>query len=354
MHTVITTPQQVTPGWLTAVLRERGALPHGQVLRVTPGQPRSSFASSIWNLDIAYSGLASNHPPENLFLKCSDPAAAPGVVDPTRLQQEIVFYQSVAPEMAAPFIIPCYSAARDPHTGGSHILLEDVSATHVPVSIPPALQNYEQAVDTLAGLHAFWWDHPSLGKQIGSFPTPAERQQECVQAQQVTHAFMDYLGDRLPPSWREIYLRVLPALPHLFQRHASGRNLTSGARRRAPRQFSFSESRGGRSRLPSRLAVLAPHHRRDRPHLPAGPGKRDPHPPADRGDPSSPLPPAPACQRRSGFHLGAVLERLPPLCDPPQHFHPRLALVAVSVGGRSVRPGAQHDRLRRPALRRFA
>ncbi len=37
---------------------------------------------------------------------------------------------------------------------------------------------------------------------------------------------MAALGDRLSRPWRAVYERVLPALPGLFGRHATGRNLT--------------------------------------------------------------------------------------------------------------------------------
>ena len=107
-----------------------------------------------------------------------------------------------APGLAAPFIIPCYSAAYDPETGAGHILLKDVSGTHgacldpadrvdpadqenpAEQVAPGGLKNRELAVDALAGLHAFWWDHPRLGKDIGKFPTPAEREQGWADTEQ--------------------------------------------------------------------------------------------------------------------------------------------------------------------------
>ena len=63
-------------------------------------------------------------------------------------------------------------------------------------------------------------------KDVGSFPTPEERREGWADAAKSTVAFMAACGDRLAPSWRAAYESVLPALPHLFERHASGRNLT--------------------------------------------------------------------------------------------------------------------------------
>ncbi len=226
MNELISGAQQVTPGWLTALLRERGILPRGQVLRVTPGQAQSSFASSVWRLEVDYSADAFSAAPHRLFLKCSNPATAPERFDPDHQRKEILFYQTVAPAIAPRFAIPCYAAAYQPETGASHLLLKDVSASHQPVSAPPSPQNYDQAVDVLAELHAFWWDHPSLGKEIGQFPTPAERRQEWLDAGEATGAFIAMLGERLPAAWSSIYRRVLAALPDLYRRHAGGRHLT--------------------------------------------------------------------------------------------------------------------------------
>ena len=61
---------------------------------------------------------------------------------------------------------------------------------------------------------------------FGSLPTWDERMQDCHDTADSTVAFMAALGDALPSAWRAVYERVLPALPGLFQRHRTGRNLT--------------------------------------------------------------------------------------------------------------------------------
>lgn len=217
---------QATPDWLAAALRERGALPRGQVTRVTPGQPQATFASLVWRLEAAYSGDAPADAPRRLFLKISRPDLAPGEFDPEQLRREIVFYSEVAPAMmGAAFIIPCYGAACDPATGASHLLLCDVSATHVACAAPSP-RNCELAIDALADLHACWWDDPRLGVSVGRFPTPEERRQEWADAERCAAGLVAALGDQLPPPWRAVYERVPSALPDLYRRHATGRNLT--------------------------------------------------------------------------------------------------------------------------------
>jgi hypothetical protein len=222
----IASAEEVTPAWLTAVLREHGVLLRGKVTRVTPGKVQSTFASSVWRLAVDYTENASPSAPKKLFLKVSNPTLAPGKFDPEHLRREVLFYSAIAPAMDQAFTISCYDAAHEPETGASHILLEDVSGMHAACSTPSCRRNCERAIDTLACLHAFWWDHPRLGKDIGSFPTPEERQRHWIDAEESTTAFMAALGDQLPRPWRATYERVLPALPGLFKRHATGRNLT--------------------------------------------------------------------------------------------------------------------------------
>ncbi len=222
----IASAEQVTPQWLTAVLRQRGSLPRGRVTSVTAGPAHGAFGSSAWRLQVSYSPDAVASAPQGLFLKASQPGLAPGEFDVRQLAQEARFYAVIAPLMAAPFTIPCYDAAWQAETGASHILLKDVSATHAADRDLLHPGHVEQAVDCLARLHAFWWDHPRLGQDIGSLPTWEERMQDCRETATSTVAFMAALGDDLPLRWRRVYERVLPALPDLFCRQAAGRDLT--------------------------------------------------------------------------------------------------------------------------------
>jgi hypothetical protein len=226
MGHVVANTEQVTPEWLTAVLQKQGSLPHGRVTAVTAGQAQRTFASSVWRLKVSYSADATSSAPPALFLKLSNPALAPGQFDRQQVQQEIIFYSVIAPLMDAAFTIPCYDAAYQPDTGASHLLLKDVSDTHIAGSDPLSEGHCQRAVDGLARLHAFWWDHPLLGRDIGRFPTQEERQQDWRNAAESTTAFIAALGNDLLPAWRTTYERVLPALPGLFGRHATGRNLT--------------------------------------------------------------------------------------------------------------------------------
>jgi hypothetical protein len=226
MKHIISSAEQVTPDWLTIILQKKGLLSHGKVNRVISGQGQANFASSVWRLEVSYSQPDLPGAPKKLFLKTADPSLAPGDFDPGQLYKESFFYSEIAHLMGEVFTTPCYDAAYDADTGASHILLKDLSDTHITCLDPLAADHCEQAVDALAHLHAYWWDHPRLGKDIGKFPTLEERQQDWADTERCTNAFMAALGDQLTRSYRTTYEQVLKALPDLFKRHAANRNLT--------------------------------------------------------------------------------------------------------------------------------
>jgi hypothetical protein len=103
MGNAIVDPSQVTPEWLSGVLQTEGILSRGQVRRVIPGEGQSTFASSVWYLDVDYSTDVSAGAPGRLFLKPSNTAMVPGEFDSVHLLQEIFFYNVVAPTMDGSF-----------------------------------------------------------------------------------------------------------------------------------------------------------------------------------------------------------------------------------------------------------
>ena len=61
--------RQVTPEWLTATLRQSGALAAGEVVRVASSHPEKTFASRTWRLGNTCSDDAPEETPAKLFLK---------------------------------------------------------------------------------------------------------------------------------------------------------------------------------------------------------------------------------------------------------------------------------------------
>lgn len=166
------TVDEVTPAWLTEVLRREGVLDHGSVVAFEQ-QPNAAFNSHTRHLTPIYEGADKSVAPAHLLLKCSLPAAWAQRAG----AREVAFYKLVEglPDHP-PVIVRCYDAVYDAESGNSHILLEDLSDTHIlPVGRDnqinfvdhiPSENTLTQVVEALARFHAYWWEHPLLGSSV--------------------------------------------------------------------------------------------------------------------------------------------------------------------------------------------
>lgn len=214
MGVVLTATDQVTPEWLTQILRANGHLDQGKVVAVQSGGQESlatggpGFRPSH-RLEISYSVDAPLSAPSRLYLK-----AGGGALDKLAGKREVEFYTAIATSMPDSPGLPCYNAVYDPESGAYHLFLEDVSETHVTVEREaPAIEpDVERMLDTLAQFHAFWWEHPRL-EEIGLVDAALVKGEDSLDFS----GFVDYLGDRLSAGRRNIYEQVLASLPRLLE-----------------------------------------------------------------------------------------------------------------------------------------
>jgi thiamine kinase-like enzyme len=232
MDDVITDVKEVTPEWLTTVLRTNGHLDHERVTAVKLKSSRQTIISDTHHLEIACSNATSERTRLKLFLKLSKPGFDAKIT--ARFgKRESLFYNVIAKCMDKPPSPPCYDAAFSADTGKSHILLSDLSESHFQTDwpLPPAKRYCEAVLNSFARFHAAWWDHPKLGNEIGTFPT-AESVDEYFQSMDKTFAgFVEFLDDRLSAERRRLYERVLAKTPgvvkeRIRERDSSGKHLT--------------------------------------------------------------------------------------------------------------------------------
>lgn len=152
----ITSGDEITTSWLTAILRQDGLLAQGEVVSFEH-RDSGAFNSQTSFLTLAYSNEAPLDLPMHMVLKLNQNEEG---------TDEIRFYQQVAalPDHP-PIIVPCYVAAYDEQSGSSYLLLQDLSETHAPpitrdqqiglVEGVPTPQAIEGVVDSLARLHAY-------------------------------------------------------------------------------------------------------------------------------------------------------------------------------------------------------
>ncbi len=158
------TPEEIGPAWLTQVLRDSGAVRRSRVvdcaLEALTRAP--SFTGSFRRLKLRYDEVEAGAP-ASLVVKCStehdDARAAMHRMGFYRREHH--FYTSLAPltDVSVP---RCYfSAVAD--DGRSLFLLEDLSSGRKGRSADAcSAAEARLVVETLAGLHARWWDHPLL------------------------------------------------------------------------------------------------------------------------------------------------------------------------------------------------
>lgn len=221
MTKVVRDAGEVTPEWLTGVLRADGRLDDGRVTAVHACGSFETPPSTMTRLEVTYSADLPGLP-SRLLLKIPKPERLPAG------DREVVFYRDVERTMDPSPAVTCFDAAFDDSDGSFHVLLADVGETHraMPWPCPFYRAHAEGAIDALAGLHAAYCGDPRVGAEIGDALTADHiRGEWAVRADQLPE-FLRRLSDWLTPEWEAAYERVFRGFPEpLIQRLEEG-NLT--------------------------------------------------------------------------------------------------------------------------------
>ncbi len=219
----ITCPDQVTPQWLTARLAECGLLQAGAVtgLHFRPERSIPIAAARITYLELEFSEGTCLSIPHNLVLKFAIGS------------KEHFFYSTIAVAMPTALWPVCYTSAYHPDADVSWLLLEDLSRTHFQTQwpIPPDYACCAASLETLARLHAAWWDDPRLVDEFLPHLTWEKSWQGRIAlAIEKFPQFVDFIGDRLSQQRRQLYQRILdsPSRDWLPQAPAEHRTLLHG------------------------------------------------------------------------------------------------------------------------------
>jgi hypothetical protein len=166
---LITSPDKITPEWLTDKLREGGYLPYFRVNDVRLVNTHTSPTATLYTLRIRYSDVGvARKMPENMILKVYHAGYA-------HADKEVTFYSRILPAMreqygnADLFIVEGYDAYYDIGEDQSHILIEGMPSgfkKHFE-PIPPTKRHMTHIADALAKTHSYWWGDARLGDTIG-------------------------------------------------------------------------------------------------------------------------------------------------------------------------------------------
>jgi hypothetical protein len=217
-------PGAAQPEHLSEVLRRCGVLRDGRVHDVAVENARATILSRIMRLRLAYDGDAGDAP-RSVFFKTGLPERLDGSWSPGR--QEVAFYSQVSAAMPARLVPRCFDAHWEADTKGWHLILEDLTDSHMIATawpVPPTFAQCESIIRARARFHAHWWDDPRLGVSIGTW-LPADDSQLERFAQEFVR-FADRMGEGLPSERRDLYQELIEAGPRLNRRYHSHRNLT--------------------------------------------------------------------------------------------------------------------------------
>lgn len=202
------------------MLRINGLITSTRVKSVKVLLLKQLQVSTVYRLSIKYSDVADTDERRNyLFLKLT------GTDHGSYAQRdigkaEVDFYQNVAGRLASPPLIRCLDAAYSPENGTSHILLEDLSATHTQPVDPTALayKMRARAVSALATVHAHYWNSPLLGKGVGTVFDDVWLDQFLRELEKNVTSFLDFASDLITADQRKAYERMLEVAPQIWGR----------------------------------------------------------------------------------------------------------------------------------------
>lgn len=215
MFEPIATEEQITPDWLTTRLRQNAHLVRGTVSQLNKTYFGTLF-SHFYRLEIIYSQDATPALPIKMLLKVPIPENEASM---KMGKDEVLVYRALTNAMINSPVVRCFDAVYSPNSHRSHILLEDLSDSHFQPEIPLPIsrRHCELCVETLAQFHAFWWQHPELGKTIGQLFDRTSLKEVVKQTEKALSGFIDFLGDRLSRDRRRAYEEAMGFVPAFWE-----------------------------------------------------------------------------------------------------------------------------------------
>lgn len=204
----ITAIEQVTPDWLTAVLAKSGALTRGAVASFALGDGRGNWSTNA-RLDVTYTNDAQGTLPGRLFLKMVDAYDDEEPFD----DSEVTYYTRDYVDVPDAPLLRCYDAAWSPALMRYHLLLDDVSASHVEAADKaPSLEYGLALAEALATLHARWWGAARLAEANAPIHDADHIRRFAAIAEPGAGHILARFSDQLQPHWPAL-------LRDLFARH---------------------------------------------------------------------------------------------------------------------------------------
>jgi hypothetical protein len=219
-------PQVIDPEHLTQAFRRWGILGNARIADAAVESSRATILSQITRLRLAYDSGAPDAPRSGILKTGHPDRLSDGWAGGL---QEVAFYTQVSSVAPGRFAPRCFEAYGDEESKTWHLLLDDLTDTHVVAASwpsPPTMERCAAIVEALARFHAMWWDDPRLGKSVGAWADTAATTRYLRNLAEKFAQFTNRLGDNLPRERCPLYERLLSAGPRLLERYHTHRNLT--------------------------------------------------------------------------------------------------------------------------------
>lgn len=206
---VITALDQVTPKWLTRVLGNAGALTAGTVSGFDVNAGQGNWSSNAI-LHLRYDDDSRGERPARLFLKMVN----------TDLDEEffgaseVTYYTRDYVGVAGAPLVRCYDGAYSEALRRYHLLLDDLSPTHVLASTRPPTLAYGLALaEGLAALHAHWWGAARLAQAAAPIHDAEHIQRFVAVAEPGVDYILAETNSKLEPHWPDLMRELFAQHP---------------------------------------------------------------------------------------------------------------------------------------------
>jgi hypothetical protein len=217
---IITQIDQVTPQWLTDVLRRSGALTDGEVASFHAGNGQGNWSTSA-SLTVQYSPGAQGEQPERLFLKMVET----DLEDESFGDSEVTYYTRDYVDLADAPLLRCYDGAYSESLQRYHLLFDDVSETHMDAcEKAPSLEYGLALANGLAVLHARWWGAERLAGADAPVHSARHIQRFVDIAQPGMGHILERFSGELKPHWPGLMAEVFERHPPAIIRRAGDLN----------------------------------------------------------------------------------------------------------------------------------
>ncbi|MBN1647303.1 MAG: phosphotransferase [Spirochaetales bacterium] len=221
MNNILAKPEDISLEWLNGILSP-------EANEISGFSIYSSWETSLSMMvivNMSFNG-DGNGLPEAITLKMAkcDADGKPNGYGP----REVRFYNRLSHLISDSIIPACYFAGHCPETGYYTIVMENLFLTHG-VAENPETMDFEQHchyISCLADLHAAWWDHPGLEKEVGNKRTEEDLNRRTLKMKEISDKFMDKHAALLDPDCIVIFREHEALFPAATVRSLEGKNLS--------------------------------------------------------------------------------------------------------------------------------